>query len=302
MPRGEHQPRYGEQPPADRVKQALETLEKGIDAILTAEGFASYLQMMARLTHYSAGNLALIYTQCPDATQVAGYRKWQEVGRQVRKGEKGITILVPHKWKVPAETEEDEDRVLVRGFGTGTVFDIAATDGPPLPELPVAEPVDGASDVGMRLFIDLLDYLGTQGVPVSREALPRANGTWDPLARSIALSTQIDGDMATKTLTHKTAHMVAGHTLGMDHRDVETVAESSVFVVLSHYGIESRGYSFPYVARWAQDRVVLKRNLDAIQQVSHGIITTLEGIPQRVEHEQPPRTKQRASRDRVGTS
>jgi hypothetical protein len=129
----------------------------------------------------------------------------------------------------------------------------------------------------LRLFADLLDYLETQGVPVSREALPRANGYWDPLARSIGLGTHIDGDRATKTLTHETAHMVAGHTLGMDHRDVETVAESSAFVVLSHYGIETSGYSFPYVARWAKDRQVLKRNLDVIRQTAHTLIGSLEG-------------------------
>jgi antirestriction protein ArdC len=245
MPRGEFQPHHHEHQQQDRVKQALQALEQGIDAILTGEGFACYLRTMARLPQYSAGNLALIHAQCPDATRVAGYRRWQELGRQVKKGEKGITILVPHKWEVAAETEEDEERVIVRGFGTGTVFDIAATDGPPLPEPPAVEPIAGASDVGMRLFADVLDYLETQSVPVSREVLPSGNGYWEPSSRRIVLGTHIDGDQATKTLTHETAHMVAGHSLGMDHRDVETVAESSAFVVLSHYGIESSGYSFP---------------------------------------------------------
>jgi hypothetical protein len=59
MPRGEYQPRHGEQPPADRVKEALETLEHGIDAILNSEGFAAYLRTMARVPHYSFGNLVL---------------------------------------------------------------------------------------------------------------------------------------------------------------------------------------------------------------------------------------------------
>jgi antirestriction protein ArdC len=282
MPRGEVHPHHHEPQREDRVKQALHALEQGIDAILTEESFAGYLRTMARLPQYSAGNLALIHAQCPTATRVAGYRRWQELGRQVKKGEKGITILVPHRSKVAAETEEDEDRVLVRGFGTGTVFDIAATDGPPLPEPPPVEPITGKSDVGMRLFADLLDYLETQSVPVSREVLPSGNGYWEPSSRRIVLGSHIDGDQATKTLTHETAHMVAGHSLGMDHRDVETVAESSAFVVLSHYGIESSRYSFPYVARWAQDRAVLKRNLDAIQQVSHTIIAALEGGSEQV--------------------
>jgi hypothetical protein len=88
----------------------------------------------------------------------------------------------------------------------------------------------------------------------------------------VTVADDVDGDQAVKTLTHETAHMVAGHTLHDNSRDVETVAESAAYVVLQHYSIDSSGYSFPYVSRWAQDRAVLKRNLEAIQQVSHEII------------------------------
>ena len=71
--------------------------------------------------------------------------------------------------------------------------------------------------------------------------------------------------------------MVDGHTLGMESRDVETVAESAALVVLQRYGIDSSGYSFGYISRWAQDRAVLKRNLSAIQHTSHTIISSIEG-------------------------
>jgi len=71
--------------------------------------------------------------------------------------------------------------------------------------------------------------------------------------------------------------MVAAHSPGVERRDAETVAESAAFVVLTHYGIDSSDYTFPYVATWAQDRAVLKRNLAAIQQVSHRIIAGIEG-------------------------
>jgi hypothetical protein len=63
----------------------------------------------------------------------------------------------------------------------------------------------------------------------------------------------------------------------MDRRDVETVAESAAFVVLNHYGIDSSGYTFPYVAGWARDRATLTRNLGAVQGTAHRIITDLEG-------------------------
>jgi hypothetical protein len=74
MPRGEFQTHHHEPQQEDRVKQALETLERGIDAILTEESFAAYLRTMARFPQYSAGNLALIHAQCPTGTRVAGYR------------------------------------------------------------------------------------------------------------------------------------------------------------------------------------------------------------------------------------
>lgn len=62
---------------------------------------------MARFHSYSAGNIALIRLQRPDTTQVAGYQRWEELGRHVKKGEKGITILVPHKRKMTDENEDE---------------------------------------------------------------------------------------------------------------------------------------------------------------------------------------------------
>ncbi len=268
MPRGEREPHRGDEGREDRVRAALGELEQGIDAIMTSEAFGAYLHTLARFHSYSANNVVLIHLQRPDATRVAGYRKWQELGRQVKKGEKGIRIFVPYRSRAKnpdeLESEEEEHSSRVYGFGVGTVFDVAQTEGKSLPEPPLTEPVEGASEVGMRLFVDLLDYLDGHGIPVRREPLPYANGYFEPLRRIIGVDTGIDGDQATKTLAHETAHMVAGHTLGMDHREVETVAESAAFVVLVHYALDTRGYSFPYVARWAEDRRVLKDNLAAI--------------------------------------
>jgi hypothetical protein len=170
-----------------------------------------------------------------------------------------------------------EDRVVVRGFGVGTVFDVSQTERDPLPEPPRPEVIEGASDLGMRLFLDLWGFLEAKGVSVSREHTEPANGYFQPATSHIGIGYHIDGDQATKTLTHETAHVVAGHTLGMNDRDVETVAESAAYVVLTRYGLESASYSFPYVARWAQDRAVLKRTLDTVQHVSSAIIAGIEG-------------------------
>ena len=130
--------RYQGEDPRERVSAALATLERGIDGILDSQSFADYLATMARFHHYSAGNILLIHLQQPDATQVAGYQRWKQLGRQVKLGEKGIKILVPHARKVSDE-ETDEEQVIVRSFGLGSVFDISQTEGKPLPEPPVAQ-------------------------------------------------------------------------------------------------------------------------------------------------------------------
>ncbi len=241
---------------------------------------------MARFYTYSPSNVALILMQAPEATRVAGYRKWQELGRQVKKGEKGIAILVPHRRRLRREQDESEERgedeaqrgiTTVSSFGVGKVFDILQTEGEALSEPPRPEMVDGASDTGMRLYADLLDYLELHGVTARREDTKPSNGYYQPFTRRVGIGHHIDGDQATKTLAHEVAHMVSGHLSGIERRDAETVAESAAFVVLTHYGIDSSDYTFPYVAIWAQDRAVLKRNLAAIQQVSHRIIAGIEG-------------------------
>jgi antirestriction protein ArdC len=289
MPRGEYESRGSQEAAQDRVRQAVEQLEEGLDGILAGEQYAAFLRTLARFHSYSFGNVLLIQIQRPDSIRVAGFRTWQSLGRQVRKGETGIKILVPHisrrktsgeEQRIEDERESEDEPLrgpgIIRGFGVGTVFDVSQTDGPPLPEPPPVELVDGASEVGMRLYVDLVDSLAEQGIPVQRAETGRANGSFDPLRKRIAIGFHIDGDQATKTLTHEAAHAVAGHTAGMNSQDVETVAESAAYVVLNHYGIDSSGYSFGYVASWAQDKAVFKRNLAAIQETSHTIISALE--------------------------
>ena len=82
----------------------------------------------------------------------------------------------------------------------------------------------------------------------------------------------------TKTLVHEAAHYVADHAPTLAKGDVETVAESSAFVVMDRFGLDTGAYSFPYVAGWAQNTDVLKRNLGEIQKVSHRLIAAIEGV------------------------
>ncbi len=73
----------------------------------------AYLGAMARFHNYSFGNILAIARQRPTATRVAGIRTWNELGRFVKKGEKGIQILAPivgHRRRKDA-AEQEQTRV-----------------------------------------------------------------------------------------------------------------------------------------------------------------------------------------------
>lgn len=73
------------------------------------------------------------------ATRIAGFHAWRSVGRFVKKGEKGIVIFAPMRLKKRSakETVSDaatDDDFILR-FRAVHVFDVAQTDGEPLPDL-----------------------------------------------------------------------------------------------------------------------------------------------------------------------
>jgi len=99
-----------------KIDEVLRRLKSGVDSIQESENFREFLLTMSKFHDYSIGNLILIMLQKPDATRVAGFTTWKDLGRYVRKGEKGIAILAPcmppKKTKV-IEPEDEDDEGLI---------------------------------------------------------------------------------------------------------------------------------------------------------------------------------------------
>jgi hypothetical protein len=95
-----------------KVREAVELLDAGAERILDGEQFKRYLSFAAKFHRYSANNSLLILVQRPTATRVAGYRRWQELSRQVRRGEEGIRILAPIFRTVEDEESSEKARIL----------------------------------------------------------------------------------------------------------------------------------------------------------------------------------------------
>ncbi|MEM0983977.1 MAG: ArdC family protein, partial [Planctomycetota bacterium] len=98
-----------------KVEQAQRLTSKAFDELVaqlesgSSESLQKYLRACARFHRYSFGNMMLILAQQPDATRVAGFQTWRSLGRNVRKGEKGLVIIAPVKLRRGNEDEDEED-------------------------------------------------------------------------------------------------------------------------------------------------------------------------------------------------
>ena len=263
-----------------RVDEALERLESGVSRILDGEEFKRYLSVAAKFHNYSANNCLFVLMQKPEATRVAGYRTWQQMGRQVRKGEKGIHILAPITQKVKSEADEAV-RALV-GFKTVTVFDISQTDGEPLPEALRPEDLDPqeGAQIAEKVYEGLSRFCEAEGVAVELEERRSGDyGSYQRTERRIVLNAALPATEKATTLAHELAHhLLHGVTQadGTVKQTKEIEAEGAAFVVCAAFGLDTSRFTFAYVANYAGESEALKAALERIQGTARRLMEAVE--------------------------
>ena len=258
----------------EKRRELADKLEQGYSALLDSQNYKDYLAMAARFHHYSPGNVLAIMIARPDATRVAGFSKWRDMGRQVRKGEKGIRILAPITYKVQGD-DDDEPTRAIAGFRIAHVFDISQTDGDELPEVPCAE-LSG-DDAG--LFSKLSMLAQAEHLAVTRDepvGVPDgALGCYD--GSRIWIKSGLSPAQSAKTLAHELGHHFGKHkSVCRDAGEIE--AESVAYIVLGHHGIDASAYSFGYLASWADDSAQLRERLGYVLELTNKIIDGLDGL------------------------
>ncbi len=239
----------------DKTAAVLRTLEEGVAKVSGTEEFKAFLRGAARFSKYSWSNQMLIQMQRPGAVEVAGFREWARRGRPVRKGEKGIAILAPSRWKrveTDAETGEEHER-SGRYFRVVHVFDIAQTDGPPVVEIaPLLTGEDPEDLAALLAHVAAKDEHLTVQIRGEVESGDDVAGWYSPVQRIIEVKRASGAQMA-KTFAHELAHHWhhTRHQGGEGGRALgETVAEAVAFVVCEHFGVDSSDRSFGYLAGW----------------------------------------------------
>jgi antirestriction protein ArdC len=264
-------------PSTDKLAEVHDRLVAAIQDLVSGEDWRAFLEASQRLHTYSASNVFLILSQFPSATRVGGYRRWQGLGYQVRRGEKGIAVLAPivtRRRRVDDHEEDDQPEVvrILRGFRVVHVFDISQCDGPPWPEV---APTLLSGDAPAALWDGLAAQVQAAGFTLRRGDCGAANGRTDFTARSVCVRDDVEALQALKTLSHELAHALlhdgSEYSLGCRGR-AEVEAESVAFLVLSAAGLDAGSYSFAYVARWSEG------NPEQVAKTADRVITCARAI------------------------
>jgi hypothetical protein len=230
---------------AANVQALIEQLEQG-----HSEGLTAYLTAMGRFHNYSFGNILEIARQRPDAQRVAGLYAWNQLGRKVKKGERGIRILAPVigvKRKKDAEAEKDirtqNQAVLVGEYRER-----------------------------------LVDFISGQGIQLEfKESIAPALGM--SYGGRIAIYPGQGEAEEFSTIVHELAHEMlhkAERRTATTKTVRETEAESIAFVVGKTIGLSTGRASADYIHLYHGNAALLTESLEVIQKTSAVILSALE--------------------------
>jgi hypothetical protein len=201
----------------------------------------------------------------------------------VKKGEKGIAIFAPCKYKTTIETEDGDEKSLqqIRGFRVVHVFDISQTEGDDLPDLHAVRPRLLEGDAPAGNWDALSTHATSIGYEVIRDQRGSENGYCDFLNKQIGVRPDVSGAQTVKTLIHEVGHALLDAEGPVASREVaEVEVESVAYIVCDALGLDSGDYSFPYVTRWAEGSSdLVKETAERVIGCAKHILAWLEEKP-----------------------
>ena len=287
------------------MDEIIKRIDEGVKAVFQSDKYKEYLKFASKFTDYSARNTLLINLQRPDATLVAAYGKWKQLGRQVERGQTGIEILAPVAYKTNQVLETE--RPAVDEFGNqlynpdGTekmetvekpmtglafkkvyVFDVSQTSGKELPD-PVTELTGDIDSARKEAVFAALKKV--TGIDIEfKDIKGGAKGYYSATNNEIVIKSGMSDAQTLKTAFHEAAHNLL-HDPAKDivtnkspRNEKEVQAESVAFMVAERFGIDTSEYSFPYIASWSDGKQLEqpKSALQEIQEAAKKISSEIE--------------------------
>jgi len=268
-----YSPRFTSADLAKSITERIGHLAQLTDKALLSEQMIHYLDTYVKFHTYSPYNIFSILISYPNASYVAGYKKWQSMGRFIKRGEKGIPILAPILVNEDPD-DPDSDKIL-RGFKIVYVFDVSQTEGKPLPEPPNWK----SSEKNKKLEEKLIQFATNRGIQIN---FLKLDGETQGVSKGKLI--EVDPSAGTKTLVHEIAHELM-------HRDENRPVESSLreleaeavaYVVSKHFGLNITS-SPNYCALNGVNSEMIMDHLERIRNTAVEIINVIEECEMKVE-------------------
>ena len=259
--------------------QAIRALQEELKAG-RSESLLKYLDAMSRFHNYSWNNCMLIALQMPEATFVAGFRRWLQMGRHVRKGGTGIGIMAPLIYRnrddsgadaSPAVDKSKSAERSIRGFKIVHVFDVSQTDGEELPQFAAI-----TGDPG-ELLSSMEELIRSTGIILKDEVL--GSGIKGVSRQGeIAVAEGLPAAERCSVLAHELAHewMHDQEQRRVLKKTVrETEAEAVAYVVCRSFGLDCSTRSSDYIQMYDGNEGTLIASLERIQKTAARMIESL---------------------------
>ncbi|MBE7121633.1 LPD25 domain-containing protein [Bacillus cereus] len=297
----------------EAVQALTKKMEKSVEGYFRTPGdLKEYLTFMAKFYHYSPSNISLIQGQFEGASAVGSFSFWKEKGFAVKKGEKGIQILVPNRtvpkfkdkegtWKTVTKASEEEKKQIesksvevIPGrlyFAVGHVFDVSQTNAKTedLPRIFPNRWLEGSVTDYQSLYKGMEAIAEKNGVKIiePKQELGVAKGVSYTLTKEVALNPRNSELQNVKTLLHELAHAklhTAETHMHYTAPEKEFQAEMTAYAVSSYFGIDTSEYSLGYLANWTQGKE-MKDKTKLLKEVHETSIEFIETIENTLEKE-----------------
>ncbi|MFB5552850.1 LPD25 domain-containing protein [Bacillus cereus] len=297
----------------EAVQALTKKMEKSVEGYFRTPGdLKEYLTFMAKFYHYSPSNILLIQSQFQGASAVGSFSFWKEKGFPVKKGEKGIKILVPNRtvarfkdkdgtWKSVTKASEQEKKQIESKsvevkpgrlyFAVGHVFDVSQTNAKAedLPRIFPNRWLDGSVTDYKSLYKGMEAIAEKNGVKIiePKQELGVAKGVSYTLTKEVALNPRNSELQNVKTLLHELAHAklhTAETHMHYTAPEKEFQAEMTAYAVSSYFGIDTSEYSLGYLVSWTQGKE-MKDKTKLLKEVHETSIEFIETIENTLEKE-----------------
>jgi len=287
-------PRKTNEERAAEVEALVEQLNTAVGELTSSDAWMRMLRVSARFTRYSANNVLLLWMQAEERgvglSRVAGYRAWQAMGRQVKKGTKSLAVIAPVRRRLSAEEAAERAKtgqsaydsdgrpaVVVRGFRLERVFRYEDTEGEPLPEAPEVGYVTGDTPEGAWEALGAL--VAARGYRLTAEAEDgETRGHTSYTERIVNVDPSYPLAERVHILVHELGHIGCDHEgRELSRAQRETEAESVAFIVCSVLGLELGDVASTYVAGWSDgNSETIAAAQSAIHKAAQGLLAVLE--------------------------